>query len=115
MTKKPFYSVAGTRIPVLPSLRALTRELRALHEAFSHPIAGSEHVTLVCECLGSVAPYYVWRVLAAGQLDSVWIAHLDEGAGCAFGHELIPGDGAPYDAVAAARRLLAAARDGGVR
>ncbi len=33
--------------PPLPSLRALTAELRDLHSAWSHPDAGGEYVGLV--------------------------------------------------------------------
>lgn len=104
-------TMSDQRLPPLPSLRALTAELRALHEAWSHPHAGGEYATLVC----TVAPYYQWRVLAAGAVDSVWVAHLDDGPACVYGHEWVPGDGARFDAVAAARRLLAEARDGGVK
>jgi hypothetical protein len=129
--------------PPLPSLRALTRELRALHDAWSHPDAGGEYARLVCECLGCVSPYYQWRVYAAGQIDSVWVAHRDEGGALVYGWEYIPGSverqcpdcpagcpdvkcgtcddtgrvssPSPFDAVAAARRLLAAAREANVR
>lgn len=96
----------------LPSLRALTRELRELHEAWSHPDAGGEYVRLVHHIENN---HYEWRVFAAGQLDSVWVAHRDEGgpgSAMVYGWEYIPGDGARFDAVAAARRLLAAAREG---
>jgi hypothetical protein len=126
--------------PRLPSLRALTRELRALHSAWSHPDAGGEYVKLVCQVGDG------WRVAAATQIDDLWIAYadtLDERSLMAFGWEFIPGSTerecahckalgcplrfdclicngsgrvhapSPFDATAAARRLLAAARDGG--
>jgi hypothetical protein len=84
--------------PPLPSLRALTNELRELHQAWSHPDAGGEYAALTRvydpEILG-----HRWQVRAAG----------DDNA--QFGHEYIPGDGARFNATAAARRLLAAARD----
>lgn len=105
----------ASHLPPLPSLRALTAELRALHEAYAHPCAGGEYACLGCECLGLSAPYWRWRALAAGQVDAMWIAHLLDGPACIYGWEWIPGDGARFDAVGAARRLLAAARDGGVK
>jgi hypothetical protein len=105
------------RLPPLPSLRALTRELRDLHEAWSHPEAGGEYVRLVCEedWDGHIVHVH-WRVCAAGQIDNLRIAHIGagpdgRGRACVYGWEYIPGDGAPFDAVAAARRLLAAAQD----
>lgn len=101
------------RTPPLPSLRTITARLRSLHEAWSHPLAGGEYVRLVCEVLGDVAPYYQWRVCSAGEIDSVWVAHLDHGPARIYGWEYVPGDGAKFDATAAARRLLAAARDAG--
>lgn len=95
--------------PPLPSLRALTRELRALHEAWSHPDAGGEYAALVCAHAGGTPPSFEWRVYAFGMAAALWL-HPETDV---FGREHIPGDGAPFDAVAAARRLLAAARDGG--
>lgn len=125
------------RIPALPSLRQLTRELKDLHEAWSHPEAGGEYAKLVCEVGGG------WRVVAAGSVDDLWIAYADlseEKSLMAYGWEYVPGsiaqvcnscdlspegvacplcDGSGnvqvasvFDATAAARRLLAAARDG---
>jgi hypothetical protein len=72
----------------MPSLRALTKSLRQLHEAFSHPMGGGEYVSLVD------AGSYVGFVIEGGD-------HPD-----GTGHEWVPGDGLPFDAVAAARRLL---------
>jgi hypothetical protein len=78
----------------LPSLRALTRSLRELHEAWSHPDCGGEYV-----CLVDAGSKVGWVIETAEHPDGV-------------GREYVPGDGARFDAVAAARRLLAAARDG---
>jgi hypothetical protein len=129
-------------IPPLPSLRELSRELRELHIAWSHPDAGGEYVRL---CLTTEAdaehtPYpRVWGVHAATQIDSLCLVR-----GCAFGWEYVPGSRAckvcdgmalspgtfatpcsgcdgtghvpsDFDATAAARRLLAAACDGMVK
>lgn len=77
----------------LPTLRALAASLRETHDAFSHPAAGGEYV-----CLVDAGPGAGW-VLECG--------HHPDGVG----REWVPGDGARFDAVAAARRLLAAARD----
>lgn len=119
------------KLPELPTLRALTRELRELHEAWSHPDAGGEFVAL---WLDSDVGEPAWRAHAVS-----WIGFH---RGC-YGHEYVPGtracgscagtgrhepempcagkcdacDGTghvptPFDAIAAARRLLAAARDG---
>lgn len=109
------------RLPPLPSLRALTAELRALNSAYSHPAGGPEYVHLIC-----VAPFFPdpggWCVACdpSGYLVTYATEH----------RELVPGDCFPdgldaqlardaegagdlskWDATAAARRLLAAARD----
>lgn len=76
----------------LPSQRALARALRETHEAYANPLAGGEFVSLV----------------NAGEVG--WILEGPEHPD-AVAREWVPGDGAPFDAVAAARRLLAAARD----
>jgi len=85
----------------LPSLREVTRQLRALHEAWAHPDGGGEYATLARlydpDTLG-----YKWQVQAVSLGDEV--------QGYEHGHEYVPGDGRQFDAVAAARRLLAAAR-----
>lgn len=100
-------------LPPLPSLRTLTRELKQLHEAWSHPDAGGDYVYLVCEDL---SPLVVeWKPMAAGQSDNTCVARLNDELSCVFGWEYIPGDGKPFDATAAARRLLAVARDAGCR
>jgi hypothetical protein len=98
-------------MPALPSLRALTADLRELHAAWAHPDAGGEYVRLVFHIENN---HYEWLAVAAGQVDSLWIAHVDHKPNSAmvYGWEFIPGDGARFDAVAAARRLLAAAREG---
>jgi hypothetical protein len=92
------------RLPPPPLLRALTAKLRDLHEAWSHPDAGGEWVALQYFLLKATKfePAREWWSVAV--VDSV-------GAVCSYGREYIPGDGAPFDATAAARRLLAAARD----
>ncbi len=77
----------------LPSLRVLTAALRELHAAWAHPISGGEYVGLVNA--GSIVG---WVLESPPHPDLI-------------GWEYIPGDGAPFDAVAAARRLLADARD----
>ncbi len=79
--------------PALPSLRALTASLRALHSAFSHPDGGGEYVCLVN------AGQAGWILENATHPDGV-------------GREYVPGDGKRFDAVAAARRLLASAMGG---
>lgn len=121
-------------IPPLPSLRALTRELRELREAWSHPDAGGGEAALTLIHDDVVHKPRRWRVRAVDP--QVW--------GVQYGREYIPGscscpaecnagrtaggfDGydveclrcqgtghvhSDFDAVAAARRLLAAARDG---
>lgn len=86
----------------LPTLRSITRRLRELHEAWSHPIAGGAYVELRLHY--DNWNFYQWQVNIVGQPRCC-----DWGPPC--GREWIPGDGAPFDAVAAARRLLAAARD----
>ncbi len=87
--------------PPLPSLRALTAELRDLH-------AGGEYVglALVADQVDDN-----WQVMAVSQVESIDVRDADVGVRVVFGREYIPGDGAPFDAVGAARRLLAAARD----
>lgn len=78
-----------------PTLRALTARLRELHTAWSHPDAGGEYVQLRQAIDGT---WYVTPYTLSGERS-------------AHGREWIPGDGAKFDAVAAARRLLAAVRD----
>ncbi len=79
----------------LPSLTALTASLRHTHAAFAHPHGGGEFV-----CLYFVGQEAGWVLESPPHPDLI-------------GREYIPGDGKKFDAVAAARRLLAAARDGG--
>jgi hypothetical protein len=71
------------------TLRGLTRELRYLNEVFDGPAT-------VCLALADGHVYILDPQLASLGL---------------CGAELIPGDAQPFDAVAAARRLLAAHRD----
>jgi hypothetical protein len=87
--------------PPLPSLREVTRQLRVLHEVWSHPDCGGEYVAMTLNHYryGNHEPRN-WIVRIVGDPDNTQ-----------YGREFIPGDGAKFDAVAAARRLLAAARD----
>ncbi len=140
--------IVAMTLPPLPSLRALTAELRALHDAWSHPDAGGEMVALMCV---SDEPWMDplplrWAVYAVTQVDSLWVWKdppaesfvVSRGpVSFVFGREYVPGTRAcwantcvngaasycpecfgtghvptPFDATAAARRLLAAARDG---
>jgi hypothetical protein len=78
----------------LPSLRAVARELRALNEAWGHEIAGPEYAALTLHDDGA------WSV---EMLDSLFFPNQ-------FGRELVPAS-RKFDAVGAAQRLLAAARD----
>ncbi len=77
----------------LPGLRAVTRQLREMHEAFAHPVSGGEFVGL---CIGANGKF--------------WLEVPSYISGIRYGREYIPGDGKKFDAVGAARRLLAAAR-----
>ncbi len=74
-----------------PTLLELTRMLREANEAFD----GGDFVTL-----GMLDGLY-WGVWVVG----------DPAVCRACGREFVPGDGKPFDAVACARRLLAAFRD----
>ncbi len=82
----------------LPSLREVTRMLREIHQAWSHPDAGGEYVTLVLFD-------GLWTV------DAIESFKASDVEAC-YGREYIPGDGLPFDAVGAARRLLAASHKG---
>lgn len=94
-------------ITPLPSLRALTAELRILNEAYAHPVAGASNVTL-CYVRGfDMHCPSGWMCVEVGSLDSLFGDVLAR-----WGCEEVPG-AFPFDAVATARRLLAAARDGG--
>ena len=86
-------------VPQLPTLRELTARLRDVHEVFGHPNAGGEYVCL--------------ELSDGDWADPVWsleVSHPD-----AYGREFVPGAPKHFDAVAAARRILAAARDAGYR
>lgn len=77
-----------------PGIRALTAELRYLNEHFDGPAPVA--LTLDAEAF----PMRGWALLEPG----TW-GHQQ------YGCETVPGDDRPFDAVAAARRLLAALRD----
>lgn len=115
--------------PPLPSLRALTAELRDLHEAWSHPHAGGEYVSLhqrehdyrvgvSCTYTGHEfgREYVPGSVEAPCDCRGGWRVTREEEGGpescrrCGgTGRVHAPSS---FDATAAARRLLAAARDG---
>jgi hypothetical protein len=82
--------------PKLPTLRNLTKELRERHNAWAHPFAGGEYVTLQ------------WYPGEHYWLVDTLPRQCRPGLSC--GREYIPGDGLPFDAVGAARRLLSDAR-----
>lgn len=73
-----------------PTLRSVTAEVRDLNAKFDGP--------------GEVGISSGGRVLYTDGLADM--------QGCLAGREELPGDGRPVDAVAVARRLLAAWRDG---
>lgn len=101
----------------LPSLHRLTGYLREINRAYSHPIAGPEHVYLAFQ--DPDFPNVGGWVLASDPHDMPHASH----------SELVPGDygeltavevrpgvwrtqnESKFDAVGAARRLLAASRD----
>lgn len=92
----------STTRPGLPSLRKLTAELREAQ--------GEVSLCLVRGYSPSrLGHMYAWRLLPARPDAEVqlWIVEV-----CGRDGRL---DGRPFDAVAAARRLLAAARDAGYR
>lgn len=78
----------------LPTLREVTRQLRELNEAWQSNNAGAEYAALTRHGNGS------WTV---EHLDSLFFAEQ-------YGRELVPA-AARFDAVGAARRLLAEARE----
>lgn len=85
----------------LPTLRQLTVRLRAVNEALKHPEGGPGTAYLYHE--------------GAGHPDAEWVVGFDP---CDWprvpeGAEVPAND--TFDAVAAARRLLAAAKDAGYR
>jgi hypothetical protein len=88
----------------LPSLRALTARLRDINDAFKHPAAGAEVVYLFCE--GATADGDRGCEWVVGCSPHDWL--------CVRPGELVPGNDT-FDAVAAARRLLAAAKDAGFK
>lgn len=91
----------------LPTLRQLTARLRDLNDAFKHPDGGPGSAYLFWEgsvYLGQQRPDYT-----AGE----WVCGCDPWE-CHVGPEEVPGKDT-FDAVAAARRLLADARAKGYR
>jgi hypothetical protein len=82
-----------------PTLRQVTKKLRHFHEAWSHPIAGGEFVHMVRTQHG-LSRRGLWWPCCVSQATE----------GMTAGYEYVPGDWAPFDAVAAARRLLSHAR-----
>lgn len=80
----------------LPSRAELTRQLRALNEAYGHPEGGPEYVCLYYQPNSTL----VWRVAAAGA---------EEDFRLRVGWELVPGTDR-FDVTRAARRLLSSLR-----
>jgi hypothetical protein len=81
----------------LPTLRQLTKRLRDLNEAFAHPEGGP----------GSVCLF--WESRAPGSTVGEWVCGAQwEGWPLHYGPEEVPGNDT-FDAVGAARRLLATA------
>lgn len=77
-----------------PTLRALVAELRSLNEALD-------------------GPWTVALCFDRERWDAGWgLEDPDYDCEGTYGIESLPGDDMPFDAVAAARRLLAALRDG---
>ncbi len=76
-----------------PTAFQLAKTLRTLHIAFSHPDGGGEFIGLV-----DAGPDIGWILEIAPHPDMI-------------GREYVPGDGKKFDALGAARRLLAAALD----
>lgn len=83
-----------------PTLRQLTKHLREVNDACRHPDCGACEVQLVHD------------VFLPGGIDEWLVQALGHPVERAYGCELVPGDDT-FDAVGAARRLLAAVRDGG--
>jgi hypothetical protein len=84
----------------LPSLRAVAEMVREANEAWD----GGEFATLV-HYTRLNGGHGAWAV------EPVSFGSHDVNAPPAYGREWLPGDGLPCDAVAVARRLLAAWRD----
>jgi hypothetical protein len=81
--------------PKPPTLHALAKTLREQHEACSHPDAGGEFFALDFD-------------------GERWCLIVDDNrfrSRGGFGREYVPGDGRRFDAMGAARRMLAAVRD----
>ncbi len=80
-----------------PTLSALTHLVREANDHFD----GGDWIKLAAVPTGHGEREYYWSVLVTD----------DTLCSQAFGREWIPGEGRPLDAVAVARRLLAAYRD----
>jgi hypothetical protein len=95
--ERRFWKGRAGRVPPLPTVRELTRDLRELHEAWAHPESGPCEVYLYVDGAGWNDAN--WRL---GSTREGWPGpdHYESGCG-----------GAGFDPVAAARRLHAAARD----
>ncbi len=88
-------------MPPLPTVRELAAMFRRTHKAFCHPECGEGIVYLTCE--------------GAGWPDAHWtLESFPEGWPHAKNGEHVPGTpGLRFDAIGAARRCLASARDEG--
>jgi hypothetical protein len=86
----------------LPSLREVTEMIRSTYAAFLHPECGGGIVYLTCVCAGYDDAHWSLECFPED-----W-PHTQHG-------ESVPGMPSPrFDAVAAARRLLSAAKDDGL-
>ena len=90
----------GDGFPWLPLPCELAASLVKCHEAHAHPECGGEFVTLA---LTGDDDFPYWALRYPGEADNPKTA---------FGREYVPGDGLPFDADAAAARLLSDARTG---
>ena len=89
------YTIREHMLSRLPSVRELTRWLRILNDALKHPDAGGEFYGLICD-------HGSWALNCEWGREYGWTI---------YGREYVPGS-EPFDAVASAKRLLAAVRDG---
>ena len=80
-----------------PALRQVTRMVADANEAFD----GGDYLTLAAVPTGDTEREFYWSVVVVG----------DPSCRDTYGREWVPGDRRPCDAVAIARRLLAAFRD----
>lgn len=91
-------------IPKPPTLHYLTERLKYLHEAVAHSDAGIKYVRLICLHDGRG---FIWTVAVADEYEGYAVAINDQGNQYVSDVEVIPGTGRLFDAIAAARRLLA--------